>query len=216
MTNPRSGKRILFVGTGGQGVITAAKLLGNFFVERKHQVISAQLHGMAQRGGAVQSTVMIDCGMSPALQLGRADIVLGCEPVETTRALPYMSPDTIVFMNVTPIIPYVLSQQFVLGKGSGLNPDEEILRESIRAVTQKLFTLDATKLADDAGSEKSVNVVMLGCLFGADILPYSSEEFLDSIIENVPQKIADINRRAFLSGVDIGKKTNLVEEDQWR
>lgn len=71
------GWRILIAGTGGQGVLTAARLLCDVFVEDGHQAVSGQLHGMAQRGGSVQSSVIIDCGISPVIPSGRADFVLG-------------------------------------------------------------------------------------------------------------------------------------------
>ncbi len=94
------------MGTGGQGVLTAAKLLCAAFMERGHEVVSDQAHGMAQRGGCVQSSVMIDCGISPVIAQGTADFVLGFEPVETARALPIMAATTTVFMNTSPVIPY--------------------------------------------------------------------------------------------------------------
>ena len=99
----RYGWRIVFAGTGGQGVITAARLLTQFFSRRGSQVVSGQLHGMAQRGGSVQASVMIDSGISPVMPTGAADCVVGFEPVETVRALSFMSPRTTVFMNTTSI-----------------------------------------------------------------------------------------------------------------
>jgi len=113
----KSGWRVLIVGTGGQGVLTAARLLCDLFVDRGHDVVSGQLHGMAQRGGSVQSSVLIDCGSSPMIAKGRADVVLGFEPVETARALPFMSSRTVVYMNTNPVIPYTVGQQWVLSKG---------------------------------------------------------------------------------------------------
>ena len=72
-----------------QGVLTAARALCEFFAERGHNVVSGQLHGMAQRGGSVQSSVVIDSGISPVIARGRADFVVGFEPAETVRALPF-------------------------------------------------------------------------------------------------------------------------------
>jgi len=210
----RSGWRILIAGTGGQGVITAARLLTEFSVLHGHQVLSSQLHGMAQRGGAVQSSVLIDCGISPAIGRGDADIVLGLEPVETARALPFISTKTIVVMNTIPVIPCVLAQNYVLGEGPTEYPSVEKLSTIIREVTTKLVTVDATALAKQAGSLKAINVVMLGCLFGSGLLPYTAEDFMDSVLKNVPPQLAKINRKAFLSGVEFGKTLGLIEESK--
>ena len=109
-----SGWRILIAGTGGQGVLTAARLLCDVLVVGGHRAVSGQLHGMAQRGGSVQSSLIIDGGISPVIPSGQADFVLGLEPVETARALPLMSARTVVYMNMAPVVPYVLAQRFVL------------------------------------------------------------------------------------------------------
>ncbi len=198
----QGGTRILLAGTGGQGVITAARFLSSFFVERGHDVVSGQLHGMAQRGGAVQSTMMVDCGISPVMPLGGADIVLGFEPVETARTRPFLSEASTVFMNLTPVLPYVLSQQYIHKNGDGKYPDLAGLQESIRSVTQRLFLVDAASLADAAGSNKALNVVMLGCLFGSGLLPYSAEEFLESVMRGVPAHVSEANNIAFNRGVE--------------
>ena len=210
----RSGWRILIAGTGGQGVITAARLLTEFSVLHGHQVLSSQLHGMAQRGGAVQSSVLIDCGISPAIGRGDADIVLGLEPVETARALPFMAAKTAVFMNTIPVIPCVLAQNYVLGEGPAEYPSVEKLSASIRAVTSKLATVDASALAKQAGSLKALNAVMLGCLFGSGLLPYTTEHFMNTIMKTAPPRLAETNSKAFLSGVESGKTLGLIAESK--
>lgn len=201
-----SGWRIIFAGTGGQGVITAARLLTDFFAGRGNQVVSGQLHGMAQRGGAVQASVMIDCGLSPVIPTGAADCVVGLEPVETVRALPYMSSETTVFFNSIPVVPYVLSQQAARGVGNGGYPGIEKLQDHIREVTPNLYVLDATELARNAGMVKTLNIVMVGCLFGSGLVPATPEEFLDTVMKTVPPKVAEVNDRAFRSGVEYARR----------
>jgi indolepyruvate ferredoxin oxidoreductase beta subunit len=204
--------RIVLAGTGGQGVITAARLLTDFFLLRGEQVLSGQLHGMAQRGGAVQSTVMINCGISPAIPKGSADVVVGLEPVETARALDYISEKTTVFMNERPVVPFVLSQNHVLEEGITRYPDVELLVESIRKVTSRLHTLDATALAEKAGAFKALNTVMLGCLMGAELLPCTAEEFRAEMIMTLPEKFLEKNSKAFSLGVEFMKKNEGAEE----
>jgi len=211
-SSDRPGWRIVIAGTGGQGVITAARLLATFFVQRGQQVVSSQLHGMAQRGGAVQAAVMIDCGISPTIPAGAADCVIGLEPVETVRALPYMSPRTTVFMNTAPVVPYVLAQQYVRGRGSGAYPDCDALREQIRGITPILFDVDATALARRAGLANTLNVVMLGCLFGSGLLDVKPEEFIDIVMTTAPPKVAEANSRAFQYGVEYGERIKSLRE----
>jgi indolepyruvate ferredoxin oxidoreductase beta subunit len=199
----RSGCRILIAGTGGQGVLTAARLLCDCFVELGHQVVSGQLHGMAQRGGAVRSCVIIDGGISPVIARGRADFVLGFEPVETARALPFMSSSTVVYMNTAPVMPFVLAQRAVLKQGEAAYPDVTKLSESIQSVVPNTLTFDATQCAVEAGSAKALNMVMLGCLLGSGCLPCSPDDFWNSVSKRMPPALKETNTKAFMKGVEL-------------
>jgi len=198
----QSGWRILIAGTGGQGVLTAARLLCDYFVERGHHVVSGQLHGMAQRGGAVQSSVIIDGGISPVIPSGRADFVVGFEPVESARALPLMSSRTVVFMNTAPVVPFVLAQRAVMKEEGAEYPDVHGLINSIRAAAPHTFTFDATGCAVEAGSAKTLNMVMLGCLLGSGALPCAAEDFWNSVSEGIPPVLREANTKAFLKGAE--------------
>jgi indolepyruvate ferredoxin oxidoreductase beta subunit len=214
----RRGWRIVIAGTGGQGVVTAARLLCECFAERGHEVVSGQLHGMAQRGGAVQSSVIIDGGISPRIAAGRADFVVGLEPVETVRALPLMSSRTTVYMNTTPVMPFVLAQRAVregqpriLGAVPTTKtplalqskyPEVVELERCIRAVTNNLLKLDATQLAAQANSSAVLNVVMLGCLLGSAGLPCTADAFSDFVAARSPGALREANVRAFRMGVE--------------
>ncbi len=197
-----SGRRILIVGTGGQGVLTAARLLCDVFVDRGHHVVSGQLHGMAQRGGSVQSSVIVDGGISPRIGRGRADFVVGFEPVETVRALSFLSEQTVVYLNVAPVIPFVLGQQYVLKEGDGRYPDVEKLLSCVRESTPHVHTLDATEQAKASGSTKALNMVMLGCLLGSELLPVSAEQFWSFGEARLPPALRKVNHAAFYRGVE--------------
>lgn len=212
-TSGRRGCRVVFAGTGGQGVITAARLLTNFFAQRGNQVVSGQLHGMAQRGGSVQASVMIDCGMSPVIPAGAADAVVGFEPVETVRSLPFMSSHTTVFMNTVPVVPYVVAQAAVRGKEAGGYPDVSLLQDQVRSITSQFFAFDATELAKTSGMVKTLNIVMVGCLFGSGILPAVPEEFANTVLKTVPAALVQANESAFRLGADQGAKMKKLEED---
>lgn len=199
----RAGWRILIAGTGGQGVLTAARLLCDGLVELGHQVVSGQLHGMAQRGGAVQSSVIIDGGISPVIPSGRADFVVGFEPVETARALSFMSSNTVVYMNTTPVIPFILAQRTVLKEGDAKYPDVQPLTDGIRAVAPNTFAFDATQCAVEAGSARALNMVMLGCLLGSGSLPCTAEDFWNIVSKRLPPALREVNAKAFLKGAGL-------------
>ena len=162
---------------------------------------------MAQRGGAVQASVIIDAGISPVIASGRADCVLGFEPVETARALPLMSSRTVVYMNTTPIIPYVLGQRYVLKEGQADYPNVKLLKDSIRRVTSHTFAFDATQTALRAGSITTLNMVMLGRLLGSGMLPCSASDFWVLAAGRIPPALAEKNTKAFLSGVALSRES---------
>ena len=207
----RAGWRIAIVGTGGQGVLTAAQLLCAVLVERGHEVVSGQLRGMSQRAGSVQSSVMVDCGLSPVIAAGTADVVLGFEPVETARALPLMSRRTLVLLNTTPVIPYVLAQQSVLQDRDVPYPDVNELTEHIRAVAPSVYGFEATALAAQAGAPQVLNMIMLGCLLGTEAVPCPADGFLEAVAGIIPPALVELNRKALDTGMRVGRTFQLVE-----
>ncbi len=206
-----TGLRIVIVGTGGQGVLTAARLLCDGFVEHGHEVVSGQLHGMAQRGGSVQSSVLIDCGISPVIGSGRADLLVGFEPVETVRALGLVSSRTVVYMNTTPVIPFVVGQQSVSGGGAATYPALKVLEAAILGVTSHLCSFNATGIAEACGSVRALNMVMLGCLLGSGLLPCEPEAFWGVAGRRLPAALSEVNTKAFNGGVVWGPKARLCE-----
>ena len=201
-----TGRRIVIVGCGGQGVLTVARVLCDYLAGNGQDVVSGQLHGMAQRGGSVQATLSVDCGASPVVAAGRADVVLGFEPVETARALAFMSPDTTVFMNTRPVTPYVLAQQQAVGRGPGQYPDIEDLAGAIRSVSQRVCVFDATDLAQRAGGVRAMNMVMLGCLVSSGDLGCTPNALWEFVTDRMPPAARDTNTKAFFSGVEVGQK----------
>ncbi len=196
---------ILIVGTGGQGVFTTARILCNFFLRKGQEVVSGQLHGMAQRGGSVQATVIASHGISPVIPRGGAHIVLGLEPVETVRALEMMSPETQVFMNTAPVLPYVLSQRHVLEQGKDSYPEMTLLMDAVTAVTPNLHTHDATELAHQAGSLRTLGVVMLGWWLGSGEGAANREAFMENVLCTAAPAAREANKKAFSSGIQVGR-----------
>jgi indolepyruvate ferredoxin oxidoreductase beta subunit len=181
-------------------VVTAAQWLASFLASRGREVVSGQLHGMAQRGGAVSATVLVDCGPSPSLGEGKADAVLGLEPVEAARSIAFVSEKTTVLMNTRPVVPYASAQSVVRKKEKGRYPDVSALEAALRERTPRVVACDFTRIAEEAGSQKALNMAMLGGLFGAGLLSEPGEDFLSNVKASFPAPVARANEAAFLRG----------------
>jgi indolepyruvate ferredoxin oxidoreductase beta subunit len=146
---------------------------------------------MAQRGGIVESTVIIGDVRSPIISDGEADVLLGFEPVETYRALGKCSADSVVVSNTVPVTPYSVAI------GRGPYPNVEKLFDFIRGQVKQLITLDAQALAEQAGARLATNIVMLGALAGSGVLPISEEAFKETIRTKTKEELVEVNLRAF-------------------
>ncbi len=183
--------RVFLTGVGGQGTLLATMVLAEAAIYAGHNVLASEVHGMAQRGGVVESTVMIGDIKSPIISDGEADVLLGFEPVETYRAMRNCSADSVVISNTVPVAPYSVA----IGKGS--YPDVEKLFAFIQSRVQKLITLDARALALQAGAVVSANTVMLGALAMSGVLPIPREAFEEIIRTKTKKKFVETNLKAF-------------------
>ncbi len=191
---------IQIVGVGGQGILTAAKIIANASMAEGLNVVMSEVHGMAQRGGVVESSVRIGDVYSPIIGDGKADVILSFEPVEAYRALGKANPETKIVTNMVPMVPFTVTI------GQGEYPPVGMLIENMKKVTPYVYTFDAFALAREAGTEKAANVVMLGALSGLGILPISREKMKEVVIYTVPQKFRDVNIKAFELGYEAVKK----------
>jgi len=183
--------RVCFTGVGGQGTLLATMVLAEAAIHAGHHVLASEVHGMAQRGGVVESTVMIGDIKSPIISEGEADVLLGFEPVETYRAMRKCSADSVVISNSVPVMPYSVA----IGKGS--YPEVEKLFAFIQSRVKKFLTLNARALAEQAGSLLSANVVMVGALARSGVLPVSREAFEETIRTKTKAAFVKANLRAF-------------------
>ncbi len=184
---------IVLTGVGGQGVITAANILGKAAVSAGVNVFVSEVHGMAQRGGSVNCTVRLGNVSGPLVPNGSAKAFLSMEPSEALRYIQYTNKDTKIITDITPVIPFTVST------GDEEYPEPGRIFKEIEKYG-KLYKLDATKLAKKAGAIITKNVVMLGALAGAEVLPFDKKILLDTILENVPKKYKEINKKAFELG----------------
>ena len=185
---------IVLTGVGGQGVITAANILGKAAVRAKTNVYVSEVHGMAQRGGAVNCTVRLGNVSGPLVAAATADVIVSLEPVEALRNIMYANKKTKIITDINPVVPFTVS----VGGEKYPNLDDVYKEIQSRAI---LFKIDALKIAKDSGAAITKNIVMLGALAAADVLPFKSDFLLETILENIPVKYKDINKKAFDGGM---------------
>ena len=190
---------IVLTGVGGQGVITAANILGKAAVNANMNVFTSEIHGMAQRGGSVSCTVRLGDVSSPLVASGTADIIVSTEPIEALRYINYANKKTKIITDVNPVIPFTVSV------GMDKYPKlDEVYKEIIEHAD--LYKIDALKIAKDSGAIIAKNIVLLGALAGTGVLPFDTKILLDTILINVPKKYKKINENAFNGGFKAIKK----------
>jgi indolepyruvate ferredoxin oxidoreductase beta subunit len=186
---------IILAGVGGQGILSIAFVIDNAALKEGLSFKQAEVHGMAQRGGAVQSHLRLSSGRiySDLIPRGEADMLLSVEPLETLRYFDFLSPEGIV---VTSSSPYVNIPDY---------PDLEAVLAKIRNVEKRVI-VDSEKLAKEAGSSKAQNMVMLGA--ASPFLRLKREnlvEFIRVLFHPRGEKIVEINLKAFKLGSEAAK-----------
>jgi indolepyruvate ferredoxin oxidoreductase beta subunit len=183
---------IIIGGVGGQGVVLMSELLGNAAVKDGLEVKGSEVLGMAQRGGSVFSNIRLgSSALAPMTPEGKCDVLIAVEPSEALRNIQYLARESVVVLNSRKVMPFTV----FLGR-SGYPGLEEIL-EKIGKVTDRVVTLDAAQLAEEAGSLQAANVVMLGALYGTGLMPIKLETAKAVITSRFKAKVGEINIRAF-------------------
>jgi len=192
---------IVLAGVGGQGILLAAEVLGTAAVKDGLNVRVSEIHGMAQRGGAVVSTVRIgEEVLAPTVLDGQADVLLGFEPIETLRNLKFASGKTLVLMSDEKIPPTELSAK----KMKYLTMEEIVAK--IHRFTKNVIMVETAKLAREAGSILTRNIVLIGALAATRKMHVKTESLMEALRELVPTKHLDVNARAFELGYEYLKK----------
>jgi len=187
-------KRIVFVGVGGQGNLLASRLLGEACISAGIPAVVSEIHGMAQRGGIVESALIMGAS-SPIVSKGEADILIGFEPSETLRALNKCNKNTVVITNIHPLPPFTVTI------GQGVYPDIDEALDLIRDNVSLLIALDGDELAAKAGNPLSLNMVMLGALIGSKVIPLKEDILKETISNTTKQTFLESNLKAFDFGV---------------
>ena len=184
-------KNIMIVGVGGQGSLLASKLLGRLLLTKGYDIKVSEVHGMSQRGGSVVTYVRFgEKVYSPVIDKGEADYIVSFELLEAARWSEYLRDGGKIITNTQQINPMPVIT------GVAQYPCE--LSEKMQEKGITVDQLDALTLAEQAGSAKAVNIVLMGHLSRS--FDFTLEEWMDAIEKSVPAKFLELNKKAFLLG----------------
>ena len=184
-------QNVMIVGVGGQGSLLASKLLGRLLLNKGYDIKVSEVHGMSQRGGSVVTYVRFgDKVYSPVIDKGQADFIVSFELLEAARWTEYLKPGGKIITNTQKINPMPV----IIGAAE--YPED--LEGKMKAAGIDLDALDALTLAEQAGSAKAVNLVLMGRL--SKYFDFTEEEWLQAIEASVPAKFLEMNNTAFKLG----------------
>ena len=186
--------RIFFTGVGGQGTLTATTLLARTALDAGLPVVSGEIHGMAQRGGVVESTLLVGGYKSAVIAPGEADVILGFELLETLRALPMLKRGGFVVGNSESLQPVGVCL------GRECYPPLEHVLETAKGFAARVVMLPCISLAEQAGTAKAANTVLLGAAAACGALPVTVEALGRSIEKYLKPKLVEVNRKALALG----------------
>jgi indolepyruvate ferredoxin oxidoreductase beta subunit len=186
---------IVMCGVGGQGTILASRLIASAAMKKGIHVRSAEPIGMAQRGGSVFTHLRLGSAIaSPRIGRGKADLIIGFEPAEAVRMLPYLRQGGHVVVSSRPIMPVSASI------GASSYPVEEIL-QYLQDHVEHLTVVDGARAEQELGTAKCLNVVLLGAAVRSGAIGLSQADIVGAIHERLPEKLHALNERAlYLEG----------------
>lgn len=192
--------KIQLIGVGGQGTIKASTIIGEAAMKKGLNVVMSEVHGMAQRGGTVVTEFKIGEAHSPLIEEGAADLMIAFEPAEALRALNKINQESFVIVNSSPIIPFTVSL------GISEYPELTSVFEELQVKIKNLLIINAEKIAKEAGSIISENMVLLGAAVATPNFPIEKDLVIQSMKENLPLKSIETNLKAFEMGFEEVKK----------
>jgi len=193
----RESWNLIITGVGGQGNVLSSQLVGQAFVSKGFFVTIGETYGASQRGGSVMSHIRISAKKqpSPLIPRGKADVVVGLEPVEALRVLTaYGNPETVVLTNTRPIYPVDVTS------GDERYPEEKEVRKSLAALSSKAYFVAATEKAIKMGSPILGNMIMIGALLALGLVPLSAEEFAKTLAGHFSESRLATNLKALKEG----------------
>ena len=183
-------KDIILCGVGGQGTVLASRLISAAAMASRIPVQSAETIGMAQRGGSVFSHLRIGRDLcSPMIARGEADLILGFEPGEAVRLLPFLKPDGQVVVSSRPVMP-------VTAALADTGYRAETMLGYLSARVSRLTVVDAEKALKDVGSPKVLNLILLGAALRTGALGLDAEDLKAAVRRLIPERFHELNFRA--------------------
>lgn len=180
-------KNIVLCGVGGQGTVLASKLIAAAAMKKGLSVMSAETIGMAQRGGSVFSHVRIGEDVcSPMIARGSADLIIGFEPGEAVRMLPFLKEGGQVVTSSRAILPVTASLS-----GSSYNGEDMV--SYLKSHVENLLVVDSEKACGELGSPKALNILLLGAAVSSGRLGFTEEDIKDAIAERLPERFHKMN-----------------------
>ena len=198
---------LIIAGVGGQGSILSSHIVGDAAIKDGYHARVAETYGAAIRGGAVMGQIRLGKEVSgPLIPLGRTDALLALEPMEgLRRGAVYLNPSSLAVLNTRPLYPIDVN----LGRARYPSMDE--ISRSLRKLCKRIITLDGTGLAQEAGSQRTLNIVMIGALSSFGMFPLSEKSLREAIKERVPPGTEEMNMKAFELGVAAMRSESSIE-----
>jgi indolepyruvate ferredoxin oxidoreductase beta subunit len=190
---------IIMTGVGGQGNVMASRVLANMLSSKGYWITIGETFGASQRGGSVMSHIRVSATTtwSPQIPKGKAHLVIALEPLEAVRIMAtYGNRDVNVLANTRPIHPVSVIA------GEHRYPDIKGIRKTLDELSSHVWLIDASEEAMKLGNPVLSNIIMIGAVSGLGLLPVALDDFLAVIRETFPEKLLDVNRKAF----EIGKE----------
>ena len=179
---------VMIVGVGGQGSLLASKLMGRLLIDEGYDVKVSEVHGMSQRGGSVVTYVRFgEKVYSPIVTEGEADVIISFEKLEAARYAPYLKQGGLIVVNTQQIDPMPV----IIGAAEY----PEAVLDELTAKGVAVEAMDALALAEQAGSSKAVNIVLMGRVARHFDIPY--EKWIAAIENTVAPKFVEMNKKAF-------------------
>lgn len=187
-------KSLLLVGVGGQGTILVSRILSQGLINEGYDVKMSEIHGMSQRGGSVTTQIRFgEKVYSPAIGIGEADTIIAFEKLEAARYLNQLKKGGSLIVNNVEMYPLPVLV------GGEKYPDGVI--EVLEKEVEKIKVIEAKEIAEELGEGRAQNIVMLGCL--VKTLELEDIDWIELIKENLPEKVHEVNIKAFEKGFSL-------------
>lgn len=194
---------VFICGVGGQGLVLLTRVIGDACARSGIKIITGEMYGLSQRSGAVSVHMRIgDDAFSPLIPIGKADIMIALEAIESLRYIEYLKKDGVILLNKRIMHPPIETSEIIAKK---FNKDyfslDQVLK-NLEKWTPNIALVDALKLAKESGNVRTENTVFLGCLSALEAFPVEEENVKQSITDSVPKKTVEMNLKAF----ELGRK----------